>query len=503
MLSLNVGRIVSSLPILLLTGTMAVRGAETNVSSLALSLSDCIRITLEHNFDVKIARYDVEIRRYDLSGAYGAYEPALGVSGTHFYSASPGGIDEENRPYPGTTTDRDLYRANITTLFPTGLRVNLSSDIDRTTGVNSSGLFENSAGSASIQLRQPLLRDFWIDASRMAIRISKKDLAISELALREQIMNTVTEVELAYYDFLLARERIKVQEDALARAQRLVNESKKRVEAGTMARQDEKQSESQLSARQADLLGAQGALAIQEYALKRLMSDDFSYWQNLAIQATGALIAQTNSWDLQESWQTGLTRRPDLLQLKADLERQGIILKYLNNQRYPQLDIVGSYGQVGAGVRYDDALGGIRRGDSPFYSYGAALSIPLAGNRAARGRFRAGKAELEQSLVRLKQLEQDIMVQIGVAVQSAKTRLAQVDKTRQSRLFAETALEAEQRKLENGRSTSFVILQLQRELTAALLSEITALAEYNKALAQLALRVGITLDRNNFELEVK
>jgi len=481
----------------------AARGADTNASPRDLSLSDCIRIALEHNLDVKIVRYDVDIRKYELSGTYGAYEPVLDASGKHAYSASPGGIDAQNRPFPGTTSDQNAYRAEITELLPTGLRLALGGDAQRTWGINPSGSFASSSGAASIQLRQPLLRDFWIDASRLAIRVSKKNVTISEMALRQQMMNVITDVELAYYDLLLAHERIRIQEDARDLAQRLVDESRKRVDAGTIARQDEKQAESQLAARQADLLGAQGALVVQEYAVKRLMSDDFSQWENVTIHVVGVLTAEVEPLDLQENWRKGLAQRPDLLQMKADLERQGIILKYLNNQRYPQLDLIGSYGQAGADSTIEDTLTGIRRGDSPFYTFGAAISIPLAGDKTARERYRAGKAGLDQSLIRLKQLEQDIMVQVGVAVQSAQTRLAQVEKTRQSRVFAEGALEAEQKKLENGRSSGFFIVQLQRDLTTARLSEVSALTDYNKSLAQLALNAGTTLERNHLELQLQ
>ena len=162
---------------------------------------------------------------------------------------------------------------------------------------------------------------------------------------------------------------------------------------------------------------------------------------------------------------------------------------------------MGSYGQVGSGRYYSDALGGIRRGDSPFYSFGAVLSIPVGGNRSARAAFHASKTEREQSLLALKQLEQDIMIQIGIAIDQAETRYGQVASTKQSRLFAETALEASQRQLENGRTTSFVVLQLQRDLTASRLAELSALADYNRSLAQLALREGATLERNQVHLQ--
>jgi outer membrane protein TolC len=102
--------------------------------------------------------------------------------------------------------------------------------------------------------------------------------------------------------------------------------------------------------------------------------------------------------------------------------------------------------------------------------------------------------------VKLQRLEQNIMLQIEDTVKLAQPNFERVGATREARTFAEAALEAEQTKLENGRSTSFFVLQLQRDLTAARSAEIQALADYNKALAQLALREGSVFERNNLNL---
>ena len=48
--------------------------APTNASPRKLSLPDCIQISLEHNLDVKVARFDPEIAGHYVSAAYGAYE---------------------------------------------------------------------------------------------------------------------------------------------------------------------------------------------------------------------------------------------------------------------------------------------------------------------------------------------------------------------------------------------------------------------------------------------
>jgi outer membrane protein TolC len=191
------------------------------------------------------------------------------------------------------------------------------------------------------------------------------------------------------------------------------------------------------------------------------------------------------------------------LQARENIERQGIVLKYLKNQIYPELDLTGSYAFTGAGPGYTDALDGIQKANSPSWSFGAQISVPLEGNRSARETYRSNKAQKEQLVVQLKQLEQNIMVQIAVSVEQARTCFAQVDATHQSRLFSEAALESEQKKLDNGRSTSFVVVQLQRDLTAARLAELAAVSQYNQALAQLALNEGATLDRDNLSLEFK
>ena len=75
--------------------------------------------------------------------------------------------------------------------------------------------------------------------------------------------------------------------------------------------------------------------------------------------------------------------------------------------------------------------------------------------------------------------------------------------TRSATLFAQEALEGEQKKLDSGKTTTFVVLQLQRDLTAARSAEVQALADYNRALAQLALQEGATLERHKVNLEIE
>jgi outer membrane protein TolC len=128
------------------------------------------------------------------------------------------------------------------------------------------------------------------------------------------------------------------------------------------------------------------------------------------------------------------------------------------------------------------------------------LTVPLT-FRSERSNYRLAKAAQKQALLRLKQLEQDIVLQINDAVKLAQRNYERVASARQAREFAEAALEAEQQKLESGKSTTFVVLELQTKLTRARSAEIQALADYNKSLADLYFREGTTLERNRIELK--
>jgi outer membrane protein TolC len=486
--------------LLLLFCLQGARAQNTNLTVRPLSLKECIRIALEHNLDVKIERYNSEIARYDLNLAYSYYEPALNGSGTHQWAFTPAAPGSTN--VTGATSSENSFASGIAGTLPTGLSYNLGGNVSNTKTTDFLGSSVNSQGSASIQLQQPLLKNLWIDAARLNIQVNKKLLKISELGLRQQIMNTVTGVELAYYDLRLALQNVTVQEQALKLAEQLLSANRQRVEQGVLAPQDEKQAESQVASQRAVLLDAQRALAAQQNVLKGLLSDKMAEWQDVTIEPSDEISAPQQTFSRQESWRKGLALRPDLLQAQLDLERLGYVLKFNRNQLFPQLDLTGSYGYSGAEREYSGVFADLRRGNGPFYSYGAVMTIPL-GNRAARSNFKISKAEQQQALVKLQRLEQNIMLQIDNAVQLAQTDQERVGTTREARQFADAALQAEQAKFENGKSTSFFVLQFQRDLTAARSAEIQALADYNKALALLALDEGSALERDNLTMEVK
>lgn len=493
-------RIHSIVSVMIFAAFAAAAQTDTNaVAGRAMSLTDCIQEAVRHNLDVQIERYQPQISLYNLNSAYSGYDPTLSLSGLHSYNVSGGGLDQNQLVIPPSTSDQNSFRAGVVGTLPTGLSYNFSGSLAEKYGT-APGPFDNSSGLASISLTQPLLKNFWTDSTRLTIRVAKNRLNYSEQGLTQQLISTVAAVENDYYELIYAQQNVKVQQQALDLAQKQIDDDKQRVQVGSLAPLDVQQDESQVASSRANLIAAQYTLSVAQNTLKNLLTDAYSQWYGTNIAPTAELTAQLQPFDLQDSWSKGMTLRPDLLQARLDVEQQGIQVKYLQNQVFPELDLVGSYGFNGTGREFSDAAGQINTGNRPFYSYGAQISIPLS-NARARNQYKTGKATKEQLLLNLKKLEQTVMVQIDNAVKQSQSAYQSVDATRQARIYAAAALDAEQQKYAVGKSTTFTVLQLQNNLTAARSQEIRALANYNEALANLAAQEGTTLERNGIKVE--
>ena len=484
-----------------------------------LSLDECIQLALRNNYDIQIERLNPEIARYNLFGADGAYEPVFTFRAGEQLLTVPGGIDPKksgiDSPYELTT---DSVGMGVSGVLPTGLQYGVqatSSRLKELTDFRSvpGSLFFYPPGgirntnqytsSAAITLQQPLLRDFWIDRYRQTILVSQKNLKLTEMALRWRMMNLVYAVEQAYYELVYAREKEKVDAQAVHLAEQLVFGIRKQVEVGKTPALEVQQVSAQLETVRTGLFGSQQALARQRNVLKNLIADDFRSWAEVGIDPSESLMTVPYASDRVESWRNAIDRRPDLAELRLELEKQGILVRYRFNQLFPSLDLVGGFGLQSQESSSEAGLEDIRDRSKPQYGFGVVLSIPLSGNQAARNSYKASQAAKRQAVLQLKKLEQNILVQVDDSLNQVQSAHHRTESARQARLYAEMALTGEQLKLADGVSTAFFVLQYQQKLTEAHTVEIRALADYNLALAQLALSEGRSLEKNHINLQVK
>jgi outer membrane protein TolC len=173
------------------------------------------------------------------------------------------------------------------------------------------------------------------------------------------------------------------------------------------------------------------------------------------------------------------------------LEQREISLAFERSQSLPQLDLVASYGLNGLDTSFGGSWDQVSDGDTDSYSVGAVVSIPLP-NRTASARRQAAALRVQRSLLELKDLESRIAVQLYNASGQIETSRERVDVARMARDLADRNLKAEEKLLQNGASSTFLVLDQQERLSQAQLDELSALVSLNNAVASYERLAGRT-----------
>jgi len=193
--------------------------------------------------------------------------------------------------------------------------------------------------------------------------------------------------------------------------------------------------------------------------------------------------------------------RPDYRQALLDLGRRSLNIVVARDGVLPRIDLTASFGVNGLDRSLADSIQRTIDQEGPEWTVGAVVRVPI-GNRGPRARRDTAELERAQALVSLKRLEQDIVVTVDNALGQIETGRQRIEATRQARLLARERLDAEEEKLRAGTSTTFVVLELQKDLATAEAAELRALADYNKAVITFDREIGATLDRHQIVLDL-
>lgn len=332
-------------------------------------------------------------------------------------------------------------------------------------------------------------------------------------------MDTIYEVESAYWNFVHSIENLKVKRQSLKLAQDLLAKNKREVEVGTLAPIEILSAQTEVASREADILQAEALVKNNEDLLKTII--------NLATEEKGveADIIPVDKpafakkeVSLEGALLTALENRPDLQASRIDVQNKEINLSYARNQLLPDLSLQASYwspGISGTQIIYDELdpfgppIGTIPGGsvtalrdafDFKYknWSVGLTLSIPLS-TVLSRAEYAQARVNLDQAMFRLENQEQQIFLEIKNAVRAVQTDYKRVHAYKIARELAEKKLEAEEKKLKVGLTTNYVVVQYQRDLADARSAELQAIIDYNLSLARLDKALGTTLKNKNIK----
>jgi len=466
---------------------------------IRLSLQDCVAAALSANEDIRVVSYEPLKSDGDILAAKGEFDPLASFNAGYYRSSSSVSADVATfGGIPSIETYRTTTSASISGKLEWGTQYQASLDISKeeTTFNN---FVEEFSGGLTLSLTQPLLRGSGKGVNLARIRIARNNRRVAENSMRLTVMNTVAEVVKAYWDLVAAIETLNVRRESLDNAERLLDINKKRLEIGTAAALDVLQAKASVATRQSDVIAARSQVIDAEDRLKQLlnMRDDASFRPGAIIPIDRPNVKDLNL-DEAESIQLALANRPELDSALLDIESAKLERRRAANELLPRFDLTGTVFSGGRDHKVRQVFNGIRDKDDWSYTIGVQGSIPI-GNRSARGAYERAKMTQRQSEQQYKKTELDLILNVRLALRAAETGRTLVEANAQARALQEANVEAEEKRLRIGASTSFEVLRIQEDLAQAQVQELQAKINFEKALIDLQLAEGTLLENMGVE----
>ncbi len=354
---------------------------------------------------------------------------------------------------------------------------------------------------ATLRATQPLLKNFGSEVTKTQILIAQNNLTISKEDFRRQIIAITSRVQQAYWDLVFRRQDLEVQKQQLVLAQQLLDQIRKQVTVGTLAPLDVLQAETNISRTEERILVTENALRAAEDRLKRVMNFSLiGERADVVISPADPPTYTDPALDQDEQIRQALEQRTDLIQAKLTLENQHIGLVFDKNQALPTLDLEATLRLNGIDNRFGGSFEEIEPTKRYSWGVGVTFRYPLQ-NRQAKSRVQQSQLAIRQQMVRIKDLEENIIADVRTSFRDVLTNAQRVQSSRISSRLAQKQLEAEEKKLQVGLATVFTTLQFQDVLSQQRSNEINAITEYLKALVRLEESKNTLLQSYNIVLQ--
>lgn len=424
---------------------------------------------------------------------------------------------------PRAFTNTDEYNFTYNQGFVTGTSAALAWNNTRSTTTGFNSYSPELIANFKATVTQHLLQGAGIWVNNRFVYEAILDRRITDSTFRQQIFSTVNQVENIYWVVVSAYEDVQAKESALDQSTKLDSDTRKQLDIGTMAPLDVVNADSTMATDKQALITSQSNLNYQQLILKQAIA------RNLNDPAlVAAPIIPTDRVSLEqlpeekmspeELAQQAFQNRPELEQAVLSIKKDEITLRGAKNALLPTFDVYGFYGGQGVGgapnvncqffgqscaatttTGYTDILGNLVDGSSPDKGIGFNFQIPIR-NRTAQADQARSLIEYRQAEMHLEQLYTQIRMQV-VAQQYALTNdRAQVQASLAAEDYAKQSLDAEQKKLHLGASTTANVLLQERNLAVAQNNRITANLTYAKDRALLYQVLASTLQHYGINL---
>jgi outer membrane protein len=473
-----------------------------------LSVDEAVRLSLEQNLGIQIERLNPQIQDVAVAQARSFWSPQFttGVSNNAGTAPSSSALSSGLSTITGSTVSTSM---GINQVLPTGASYSFGWTTSRGTSTDIFNTFNPLLQSgASLNVTQPLLRNFKIDNIRQQVEISRKQRDSADVQLHATIVQTTSNVKNAYWELTFQIDNLAVQRESLELAQQLLKENERRVEIGTMAPIDIIEAQSEVARNEESVIVAAAAIKQAEDRLRALVFDPATpdFW-NIGIEPVDTGPFRAEAVDVETAVRNALDKRTDLRVARNSLAQSDVSLRYFRNQTLPDVSAVASFSSSSIGGipvpasanplnsiepaiplqpqrSFGSVLGDVFTSSYPTWTFGLSIAYPL-GTSTQQANLMRAKLQYAQAQTQLKNLELQVALQVRDAARSVQTNEKRVESARVARELAERRLDAEHKKFAAGIETTFFVFQAQRDLAQARTTEVLAISDCNKSRVNL------------------
>jgi len=474
--------------------TIEVRG-ESELDSmirdgkLEISEEDAVRLALANNVDINVLRYTPYFQLWGIEGGKAVLNPTLQFNPNINRNVTPSSSALQGNA--GVLNLTNLYSMNVHKPFEPGLDFDFNFSATRArTNSPFSSLNPSITTIWSISATQHLLQGFGNISRGRFLRVARNSYDISVENFSTGVINIINSVLNTYWNLVFNQEDIKVKEASLKLAQVTLEQAQIQEQVGTMAPLDVLQAQAQVASVNQQLVVSRYNRRITEDLLKKQISSRSNQALEAAtiVPTSQPLPPQAPPGTVAEAIQRALEIRPEIKAQQLNQANNKIQVDYTKNQLRPVLDLTATYSQNGLGgntiIRdfsqgflnapiigrvpggIGDSLSSLFSGSNLGYTLGFSLRIPI-GNDQARANNAQAQITYKQGDESLHSLRQQVAVQVRQAYDSVALNQASVEAAQVAVDYQQKRLEGEQDKYSLGASTTFLVLQAQRDLQNA------------------------------------
>jgi len=483
--------------------------------TLELSLRHYLELVMANNTDIQIQRLTLETPRNAILRAFGAFDPSLSASFNSTRSRSATTSALQGAALLSQLSQQADFR--YTQQLESGTTFNVGFNGAKSASNDQFSTF-NPALNATLTFgfSQPLLRNRSPSLVRLPIMVARSQLRRSEYDLQTQLMQLIEQAELAYWNVIESRERLRVQEEFLKLREAALKRSQRELELGALSPLEIYRPQQEYATAEIQVTQFRYQLAQREDALRRQMGADLDpEIRKLPIVLTETVspVIEQQPLDREALVERALAKCPDLKSTLQTLDVDELNIRSASNRLKPDLRLTGEYSARGRGgwfyeranvfgqsqiVRtvpggFGDALDQLFGFGLPTYRFGLTLTLPI--------RDRSAQADLADALVRKKtdalrarSAEQQVRLEVLNAINQVESAKAGVQQARVALEFAQKDFEAEQKRYDLGVSILYFVLEAQTRLTNAQATLVTQTIAYRRALLNLLRVTGELLD---------